>query len=183
MKIKNYMKYAKTNVNSQNMNKSVKTYLPSLFFSEMQQGQTLIETLSALAIIGMVMTAIGVVVTASLRNATFNQDQTLVTKYAQQGSEVVQQIRDDSYNNFATLSGTYCLAKGQTTLGAAGTCTTPNVDNFIRSVAVVQNGCGANIAQVIVTVSFIDGKCAAGVYCHSQSVQTCLSTVNPVSAP
>lgn len=165
------------------MKKVYKIILSLNLFSELEQGQTLIEALSALAIIGIVISAIGVVVTASLRNSTFNQSQTLATKYAQQGSEVVQQIRADSYNTFATLNGTYCLAQGQTTMGTAGNCTTPNIDTFIRSVTVVQNGCAANVSQVTVTVAFTDGKCAAGVYCHNESVQTCLSTINPVSAP
>ena len=151
----------------------------------LQQGQTLIETLAALGIISIVMTGIGISVTSALSNAKYNQYQTLGTKYAQQGSELIQQIRDESYTNFKVYNGTYCLGKGQTTLGAAQSgCTTPNVDNFIRSVVIQQApGCGANLAQVTVTVSFSDGKCASGVYCHKQAVQTCLSTADPVQTP
>jgi hypothetical protein len=157
---------------------------------QFQKGQTLIETLSALAIIGIVITAIGVVVTAALSNTTFDQNQTLATKYAQQGSEIVQQIRDDDYSAFQaySTSGTqyYCLGKGKTTLGSVTTsCTAAAdmVDNFTRTVQIQQNGCGANIDQVTVTVAFADGKCSSGSYCHQQSVQTCLSTVNPVQTP
>ena len=150
-----------------------------------QRGQTLIETLSALAIISIVITAIATSVTTSLSNAKYDQNQTLATKYAQQGAEIVQQLRDDSYTNFKTYNGTYCLGKGQTTLGAVKpSCTVPNVDTFIRYVIVQQApGCGANIAQVTVTVSFTDGKCATGVYCHRQSSLTCLSTANPIQVP
>ncbi len=149
-----------------------------------QQGQTLIETLSALAIISIMIAAIATSVTKSLNNAKFDQNQTLVTKYTQQGAEIVQQIRDNSYTNFRNYNGTYCLGKGQTALGVmTGSCTVPNVDTFIRSVIIQQAGCGANIAQVTVVVSFTDGKCSAGVYCHSQSNLTCLSTVNPILAP
>ena len=151
---------------------------------KLQKGQTLIETLASLAIIAIVVSAIGVAVTSALNNTTFNKNVTLATKYAQQGSEIAQALRDDNYATFATITGTYCLAKGQTTLGAAvASCTTPNVDNFIRSVVVTQNGCAANVAQVTVTVSFTDGKCAAGVYCHKQTDSTCLSTINPVQQP
>jgi type II secretory pathway pseudopilin PulG len=157
------------------------SFLPSHFLSP--KGQTLIETLAALAIIGLVVSAIGVVVTTSLSNAKFDADQTLATKYAQQGSELMQQIRDDNYTNFKNYAGTYCLAKGQITISTPASCTTPNVDNFIRSVTIQQNGCGANIAQVTVDVSFTDGKCATGVYCHQQNVLTCLSTANPVQVP
>src|SRR5579872_53508 len=113
-----YIENYKSNSDNRNVHRFPKSFL---FFSShisLQSGQTLIETLGALGIIGIVISAIGVVVTASLRNATFNEDQTLATKYAQQGSEIVQQIRHDDYNAFAALSGTYCLGKGQTTLGA-----------------------------------------------------------------
>ena len=161
-----------------------------LCLGSFQKVQTLIETLSALAIIGMVVAAIGVVVTTSLSNSTFDQNQTLATKYAQQGAEIVQQIRDDDYAGFQSYSTTgiqyYCLGKGKTTLGtvkASCTAAADMVDNFTRTVQIQQNGCGANIAQVTVTVGFADGKCAAGVYCHQQSVQTCLNTLNPVQQP
>ena len=149
------------------------------------KGQTLIETLAALAVISIVMSAIAISITTALSNAKFNQYQTLATKYAQQGSEIVHQIRDDSYTNFTNYNGTYCLAKGQTSLGSLhGSCTTPNVDNFIRSIQIEQSpGCGPNVAKITTTVSFTDGKCQAGTYCHNQVDTSCLSTVNPVQAP
>jgi len=112
------------------------------------KGQTLIEALAALGIISIVITAISVAVTAALSNAKYNQNETLATKYAQQGSEIVNQIRDDNYNTFATDSGDYCLNDGQTTLGSAspGGCTSPNIGSFIRSVHIVQGGCGNGVA-------------------------------------
>lgn len=149
-----------------------------------ERGQTLIEAIAALSVISLVVTVIGVTVTAALNNAKLNENETLATKYAQQGSEIMQQVRDESYSNFKNYLGTYCLAKGQTTLGASvGSCTTPNVDQFIRSVDILQNGCAANVAQVTVTVSFTDGKCAGGSYCHKQTDLTCLSTANPIQTP
>lgn len=150
----------------------------------MQKGQTLIETLAALAIISVVMTAIGVSVTTALSNAKYNQNETLATKYAQQGSEIVHQIRDDNYTNFKNFNGTYCLGN-QATLGPVqSSCTSPNVGSFIRSVQIQQApGCAPNVAQVIIAVSFSDGKCVAGSYCHSQTATSCLSTVNPVQVP
>lgn len=150
------------------------------------QGQTLIEALTALAIISIVITAISVAVTAALSNAKYNQNETLATKYAQQASELVTQIRDNSYNNFKNYNGTYCLASGQTSLGSAqpGGCPTTNIDNiFIRSVQIQQNRCAANVARVTVTVAFTDGKCQAGGYCHKVVNDSCLSIVNPIQAP
>lgn len=148
-------------------------------------GQTLIETLASLAIISIVITAISVSVTTSLNVAKYDQYLTLATKYAQQGSEIVLQTRDDSYTGFAAYNGIYCLAKGQTTLGSAQVngCTTPNVDNFIRSVTIKPAGCAANVSSITVSVSFTDAKCQTGKYCHSSVDTTCLSTVNPVQSP
>src|SRR5258708_5198725 len=152
-----------------------------------QQGQTLIDAIAALGIISIIISAIAMLVTTTVNSAKFNQYNTLASQYAQQGTEVVQQIRDKNYTSFTTYNGTYCLAKGQTTLGSAapGGCTTQNVDNiFVRSVTIQQApGCGANVAQVSIIVAFADGKCQAGTYCHKQTVTTCLSTVDPVQAP
>jgi len=160
-----------------------KNFSPFTFHFLPLRGQTLIEALAAITILGLVISAIGVVITTSLSNATFNENQTMATKYAQQGAEIIEQIRDDNYEAFQNYDGTYCLAKGQTTLGSPTNCTAPNTDIFIRSVTIQQNGCGANIAQVTVTVSFADGKCSSGSYCHKQVVSTCLSTQNPVQIP
>lgn len=155
-----------------------------------QKGQTLIETLSALAILSIVIVAVTTAVTTSLSNSEFNQNQTLATKYAQQGTEIVTQIRDQSYASFAGYTGPYyCLAQNQSTLGVAQStnCSSTNIttanDNFIRSVQIQQGGCAANVAQITVKVSFTNSKCQAGTYCHGATDVSCLSTKNPVLAP
>jgi prepilin-type N-terminal cleavage/methylation domain-containing protein len=158
-------------------------------YLSLQSGQTLIETLAALAIISIVITAIGISTTAALSNAKYNQYVTQATKYAQQGAELITQQRDDDYNNFQKLDGIYCLKKDQTTISnpPQGSCTTPNIDNlFIRSVSIQQGVCDTNtvnVASVTVTVAFTDSKCQGGTYCHTQVVNSCLSTVNPVQVP
>ena len=151
-------------------------------FRHIQKGQTLIEALSALAIIGILLSATAVAVITSLSNATFNQNKTLATKYAQQGSEIVRQIRDKNYTTFQGYSGSYCLG----TSGAfGGGCATPNVGNFVRTVQIQRNnGCGAANDNVIVSVTFQDSKCPAGnPYCHGVTDTSCLSITNPVQAP
>lgn len=150
-----------------------------------QRGQTLIEALGAIAILGIVVSATAVAVTTSLSNATYNKDKTLATKYAQEGSEIVHQLRDDSYSQFSRYNGNYCLASGQTTLGSPQPSCSLNINGeFIRSVQIQQGGvCGGGNASVTVKVAFTSGKCAAGTYCHSQIATSCLSTVNPVQAP
>lgn len=148
------------------------------------KGETLIEALGAMAIIVIVITAVASSVITSLSNSKNNENTTLATKFAQQGIEQVRQIRNKDYVAFAGYDGKYCLAKNQTTLGTVqSSCLTPNVDQFIRSVDINQKpGCSKNTAKVTVTVSYKDGKCTDGTYCHNQVFDTCLSTVNPVSA-
>lgn len=150
-----------------------------------QKGETLIEALGALAIISIVIAAVASSVITALNNAKHNENVTLATKFAQQGIEQVRQIRNTNYPVFRTYSGIYCLGKNQTTLGAAqSNCTSANVDSFIRSVAINHTpGCGANVARITVAVSYTDGKCSSGVYCHRQEHVSCLSTVNPIQAP
>jgi methylthioribose-1-phosphate isomerase len=161
----------------------MKKYLSFSFNPE--KGETLIEAMGALSRIAIIVIAVGMSVTTSLNNAKFNQDQTEATKYAQEGMETVRQIRNTSYNTFAGYNGTYCLGNNQSNLGAnQSSCSSPNVGTFIREVDIQQNpGCGANVARVSVTVSFADGKCSQGVYCHKQVHTSCFSTVNPVQAP
>ena len=95
------------------------------------------------------------------------------------------QTRDDSYTAFAAYNGIYCLAKGQTTLGSAQVngCTTPNVDNFIRSVTIKPQGVQQMFLQLLFRFRFTDAKCQTGKYCHSSVDTTCLSTVNPIQSP
>lgn len=147
----------------------------------LQKGETLLEALVALGLVAIVITAIANVVTVSLSNAQYNENQTLATKYAQQGLESVRQIRNTNYAAFRNYNGRYCFGKGQTTLGTPQTsCTTANADSFIRSVEINRNpGCAQNVSRVTVHVAFRDGKCTTGTYCHVQSHSTCLTTVNP----
>ncbi len=150
------------------------------------RGDTLIEVLIALAIASVVISGITVLGTTSLSNARFVASQDQATKYAQEGIEIVRQIRNSGYVNFANYNGVYCLGQGATSLGAAGaSCTTVNIDNaYIRSVQIAQNdGCGVNLAHAIVAVSWTDGKCASGIYCHSSKLSSCFSTLPPIPAP
>ncbi|MGH7204157.1 MAG: prepilin-type N-terminal cleavage/methylation domain-containing protein [Candidatus Levyibacteriota bacterium] len=167
------------------MRKFIKKFFTrySLFLT--QKGQSLIEAIAAMAIIAIVVTAIAVAITTSLSNTKYNQNMTLTTKYAQQGSEIVRQIRNNDYNGFKNISGTYCLAKSQTTLGAAQSdCTSPNADSFIRSVQIEQSpGCATNVAKVTVVVAFADSKCLDNTFCHSVTNTSCLSTINPIQSP
>ncbi len=150
------------------------------------KGETLIEVLVALGIIAIVVTALTSVVITSLGNASFGKYQILASQYAQQGIEIVRGIRDNDYVTFKNKpSGTYCLDQNSTTLNSTCPATTPNVDNFLRTVTITQSApaCGpsGNIASVEVSVAWQDSKCPlATPFCHKSLLTTCLSAVNPV---
>ena len=149
------------------------------------KGQTLIETLVALGIAVIVISAITTTAISSLSNSQYIRNQDMATKYATEGIEIVRKIRNAGYTNFRTYNGTYCLAQNQTTLGSAvASCTTLNIGTtFIRSVQVQLNGCSPNISRATVIVAYTSGKCTVGTYCHSSRLISCLSTVDPVPAP
>jgi prepilin-type N-terminal cleavage/methylation domain-containing protein len=153
------------------------------------RGDTLIEVLIALAVAVVVISAITTLGITSLSNARFVASQEQASKYTQEGMETVRKIRNGNYSAFASYSGTYCLAKNATSLGiSVASCTTANIDNtYIRSVEIRQNvNCGAistNLAHTTVRVSFTDGKCPSGVYCHTTESSSCLSTLPPIQGP
>ena len=150
------------------------------------KGQSLIEVVVSLGIITIVVTSVASIVTSSLGNTQFSKDQNTATKYAQEGLEVTRSIRNADYTSFSGVIGTYCLAKGDTNLGSAqGSCAAPNIDNyFIRSIKIEINpGCGNNVSKIISTVTWTNGKCTTGNYCHKSELVSCLSRVNPVKIP
>ena len=59
-----------------------------------QKGQSLIEVIAALAIVILVITALAAVVTLSIANAKFSQNQTLASKYTQEVLEKMRAYRD-----------------------------------------------------------------------------------------
>ncbi len=146
------------------------------------KGQSLIEVVIGLAIAVIIMTAVTTLVINSLQNAEFSKNQNLAEQYAQEGIETMRNLRDSNYSSFSSFSGTYCLNKNDPTL--VSSCTTPNVDNFIRKVKIDPTGC-SGITQVNVGVSWSDGKCrdVSNPYCHSVNLTTCLSNFTAAPAP
>ncbi len=151
---------------------------------KIMKGQTLIELLVALGTVGIIISVIAVVVITSLSNAQFVKNQNAAINYAQQGMELARQLRDSDVVGFRAYSGTYCLAENQTSLGSTQTSCLTNIANvFTRSLVINQSGCGANNAQVSVTVSWSDGRCQANSNCHSVPLVSCLSTVSSITGP
>ncbi len=161
-----------------------------------ERGQTLIEVLIGLATAVVVIAAITTATISSLNNATFSKNQNLATQYAQQGMEILRNMRDSDYGSFSALSGTYCLAKTCSALAANNAnCWTPtsgntcnqNVDIFVRQIDVQQNSlsCDGTSTKVVSTVSWFDAKCTSGnnTFCHQVSLTSCLSNAQVVPVP
>jgi len=65
------------------------------------QGQSLIETVVAMAVVVIVILALVAVTTVSVRNASFSRNQALATKYAQEAIEKVRASREqNTWENF-----------------------------------------------------------------------------------
>lgn len=170
-----------------------------------EKGQSLIEVLVGLAAAVLIVGAITVATISALNNATYSKNQNLATEYAQQGAEIVRNLRDRNYTLFSALNGTYCLAKtctqidptsnnpqdpcGPKSLVCDQNVGGQNADIYVRQVAIdrAATHCQENTQQATqaveatVTVSWYDGKCrSSSVFCHSVAVSTCLSTFNTI---
>lgn len=162
------------------------------------RGQTLIEVLIALSIAVVIVAAVAVSVLSALNNAQFTKNQNMATQYAQEGMEIVRNLRNSDWNNFKNLSGLYCLDKNNPTLfirdgsvpqGCSHGGSAPqNVDAlFVRQVDIeysplpgpVPAPCSSNERKVTVSVSWASGKCTNtnNVYCHSAKVSSCFNDV------
>lgn len=159
-------------------------------------GQTLIESLVALGIIIVVMSAIGVVIATSLYNSQFVRDQNLANKYSQQGMELIRNIQQGDISSFASLDGNgYCIDGALILPSSDPKCSNDlaNIGNMYRRInfdkdEVTCNPGGAlpnqpQHTKVIVITSWTSSKCSSGVkYCHDSAVESCLpytSGINP----
>lgn len=149
-------------------------------------GQTLIEAVVALALVGSIVTGIAIAVSSSLSSADFSKNQHLATGYAKEGIEIVRYLRNTDYNAFATKSGIYCLPIGSSTLDKQGKCPpAAQTDQFVREIEILPNACNAALGATKVTtsVAWTSSKCkgAGSRYCHVSDNVTCFTdyTVQP----
>lgn len=68
-----------------------------------RNGQAILEVVLAMAIVVMVLLALIIIGTISLKNSSFSRNQALATKYAQSAMELVRVYRDQ--NNWQTFAG------------------------------------------------------------------------------
>lgn len=171
-----------------------------------QQGQSLVEVLVSLVTISLIIGAITAATITALNNSVYSKNLNLATQYAQQGMEIVRNLRDRQASSFNQLNGFYCLAKAcsdihptsnnpQDPCGPKSILCDQNVggenaDIFVRQVFVDPNGAYCkditqNVTQgtqVTVNVSWFDSKCGtSNVFCHTVSLSSCLSAYNAIS--
>ncbi|MEX2007564.1 MAG: hypothetical protein WD992_02210 [Candidatus Levyibacteriota bacterium] len=153
-----------------------------------QRGQTLIEALIGLAVAIVIISAIVIAVISSLSNAQFTKNQNQANHYAQEGMEIVRQIRNSSWIAFTSFSSTfYCLdanSKTLTTRGASG-CG-QNVGIYVREIDVEHDSpfC-VGTSRVAAKVSWSDAKCtdSNNTFCHNVSLISCFGNNNAVPTP
>jgi len=122
-----------------------------------KNGQSLVEVVVVLAVTGLVLLVIIAGVTAAIRNATFAKNQTLATKFAQEGMEWLRSQRDKNWADFSTRSGIFCL--NELSSWRAGPCGSFSLGNIFKREAVLSGG--DTRIEVEVTVSWQD---AAGTH-------------------
>lgn len=116
-------------------------------FSE--KGQSLMELVVVIAVIIIVVSALVFATIASLRNASFSQNQAQATKLAQQGLEKVRSLRDrDTSGSGIWSSSTSCGSSVPLTCPATqSSCPTGSTNNcyfFFNASGVLINATAAN---------------------------------------
>ena len=167
-------------------------------FGKSQGGQTLIEALVALGAAVIIVSAITIVVISALNNAQFSKNQNLATQFAQQGMEIMRQMRDSNWTTFSDLSEeAYCLDKGSnipvlkdlTIIAGCGHSgqSGQNVDLFAREVDIEGGNSPdcASATKVTVVVSWNDAKCtnSTNLFCHKVELVSCFSDSRVVPTP
>ncbi len=154
-----------------------------------EAGQTLVEALIALAVAITIISAIVVAVISSLSNTQFTKNQNIANHSAQEGMEIVRQIRNTSWETFYRLSDkSYCLAANSKSLdkvGSTGKCI-QNVGIYVREITIEHGSpfC-EDLSRVTVNVSWSDSKCTdiSNTFCHKVILVSCLGNNNEVPTP
>ena len=141
-----------------------------------ESGQTLVEALIALAVGAVVIIAATILTQTSLTSSQTSKNQSIATKYAQEGLELARKVRAAPTPNPVT----YCVARDDISLSTVGSCNNvSNIDGeFMREVTLSiinpAGPCGSLTYQVKSVVSWTDGKCSA-LFCRNVELVTCLA--------
>jgi|SRR3989344_2160265 len=140
-----------------------------------EAGQTIIEATIALASILLTLAAISIAISTSVSNSQFIKQQTLVSKYAQDGIEQLRYIRNTNPTTFFAQEGIYCMNEDDSL--ATGSCTEVNIANTFKREAeftqIPSVECG-NSTKVVVSVYWSTAKCGkVNTFCHKSQLVSC----------
>lgn len=154
------------------------------------KGQTLIEVVVALGIGAIVLYAISTTVISSLNNAQFSKDQNLATQYAQQGVEVLKQMKDTNLSGFLGLNRVnYCMDENNVLTEKSLNCEQNLRSYYVREARIEgdSTNCPGSTPKgtwVSVSVSWNDSKCTRSpLFCHSTQAESCFYNINPTPLP
>ena len=136
-----------------------------------QQGQTLVELVIVLAVVGLVVTGVVSIAAISVRNARFSRDQATAARYTQEASEWIRQERNSGWVNFYGRAGrTYCMDSLYWNI--TNPCTSVQVvPNTIFTRTATLTSLDANSVQVDIVVSWTDARGA-----HQSRMSTILTS-------
>ncbi|MBI3384756.1 hypothetical protein HY030_01015 [Candidatus Gottesmanbacteria bacterium] len=123
-------------------------------------GQSMIETLIALGIGVLIIVALVQSIVTSIKNSQFAKNQTLATRFSQEGIEIIRSVRDrlgwpSFYNSYNTK--TKCLGSNDyTTWGDTLPCTINTGDIFSRQASFSDPSGSGNQILVNVTTAWTD---------------------------
>ena len=131
-------------------------------------GQSLIEVLTALAVVLLVIVALIRATTISMRSSGFSKAQAQATAYAQEAIEWIRAERDKDWNGISSRAGlTFCLNSESLSWSAEGVCPADDYllgGRFKREATLTNIGGTGNQIEVEVIVSWQE----AGGEHHSQ---------------
>lgn len=163
--------------------------------NQRQKGQSMLEAVAALGVIAIVMTALTIAVLLGLGNSGYSKKNNLATQYAQQGMEIIRNMRETDGTAFWVLNKAYYLpnsivdsannAPVDICSGKNPPSTAPKIgDTYIRTFCVdatVGAGCDR---KVTVSVWWQDGKCPDNGYCKKASIASCFADLRaPTPTP
>jgi type II secretory pathway pseudopilin PulG len=169
--------------------KHAKQFSTFKIFSSRFKGQSLIEITVALGALTTLLTISAIAIITALSNSQESKNQNQASTYAQQGIEILRQMRDTSWSSFDSLSGTYCMDRTCSQLTSSGICGPKsgscgqNVDMYSREVTLQKNdpqcSVGGNSAtRALVSVAWTDSKCTGGsTFCRLVKIETCFSNI------
>ena len=174
------------------------------------KGQTMIEVVTAFGVAVMLISVITIAVLTSLNSSQYSNNRQLAFKYAQQGVEYIRLLHESNLKEFKetfSIDKKFCMGVDndfvvKSSLEHYGCInennnnTTNNINlyNFAREV-IIGDGNNCNIPtkpispavvkniEITVKVSWRDGKCKTGEFCHKAEIISCFSDLNIISVP